>query len=94
MAILDKAHNVVGKTERATVDDPIALQVRADDKEAAPGFASEEPGFKDEKPAENVQSGVQKIEAVTLAWSKSSVYVLLVLYVHRGAKRLCIANNP
>lgn len=78
MAILDKVHSVVGKTERATVDDPIALQVRADDKEAAPGFP-EDPGMKDEKPAENVQSGVQKIEAVTLAWSKSSVYVLLVL---------------
>jgi hypothetical protein len=76
MAVLDKVHSVVGKTERATVDDPIALQVRADDKEAAPGFPED---LKDEKPAENAQSGVQKIEAVTLAWSKSSVYVLLVL---------------
>ncbi|OJJ04489.1 hypothetical protein ASPVEDRAFT_172748 [Aspergillus versicolor CBS 583.65] len=76
MAILDKVHSVVGKTESATVDDPIALHVRADDKEAAPGFPED---LKDEKPAENAQSGVQKIEAVTLAWSKSSVYVLLVL---------------
>ncbi len=86
MTVLDKLHSVVGTTERATVDDPIALQMRADDKEAAPGLASEGPEIKDEKPAENAQSGVQKIEAVTLAWSKSSVYILLVLYV--------ISQNP
>lgn len=34
---------------------------------------------KDDRPAESAQSGVQKIEAVTLTWSKKSVFLLLVL---------------
>ena len=34
----------------------------------------------DAKPATNAQGGVQKIEAVTLTWSRSSVFLLLILY--------------
>lgn len=34
---------------------------------------------KEDRPTESAQSGVQKIEAVTLTWSKKSVFLLLVL---------------
>ncbi|KAL4784086.1 major facilitator superfamily domain-containing protein [Aspergillus varians] len=89
MAIRDKLHTIVGNksandTESPVVDDPVALQVRAEDKEAghgpdeiAPPHKDDPP--KDDRPAEDAQAGVRKIEAVTLAWGKHSVYLVLVL---------------
>lgn len=37
---------------------------------------------KEVTPTIDAQAGVQKIEAVTLAWSKKSLYVALALYVY------------
>lgn len=64
------------------VDDPTALQVRADDKEAGHAPVDEISADKEEpKPDENAQAGVQKIEAVTRTWGRTSVDITLVLYV-------------
>ena len=87
MAIRDRFHRIVGNktasgVETPSVDDPVALQVRADDKEAA--HVPEHPEGStgpDDKPAEEAQTGVKKIEAVTISWSKKSVYIILCLYV-------------
>ncbi|BDD58833.1 hypothetical protein MAP00_004079 [Monascus purpureus] len=62
------------------VDDPTALQVRADDKEAGHAPVDEISADKEEpKPDENAQAGVQKIEAVTRTWGRTSVDITLVL---------------
>ncbi|KAL2837133.1 major facilitator superfamily domain-containing protein [Aspergillus pseudoustus] len=83
MAILDKIHTVVGSKsadgEKSPVDDPAALHVRADDKEAQHAPADEIKPAEELKVAEDAQLGVKKIEAVTLTWSKKSVYFTLVL---------------
>lgn len=42
--------------------------------------------LEDARPATNAQGGVQKIEAVTLTWSKNSVFLLLILYGGRLLK--------
>ncbi|EAW15364.1 MFS siderochrome iron transporter MirB [Aspergillus clavatus NRRL 1] len=83
MSVLNKFHTLVArnstaKNERGTVDDPSALQVRADDKEAGPTIANEV-ASDEAKPTENAQEGVKKIEAVTLAWGKGSVFTILIL---------------
>ncbi|KAL4792627.1 major facilitator superfamily domain-containing protein, partial [Aspergillus venezuelensis] len=85
MAIRDRFHRIVGNksasgVETPSVDDPVALQVRADDKEAAhvPENSEGSTG-PDDKPAEEAQTGVKKIEAVTISWSKKSVYIILCL---------------
>ncbi|KAL3484192.1 major facilitator superfamily domain-containing protein [Aspergillus germanicus] len=82
MAILDKIHTVVGRKsadgDKSSVDDPVAMQVRADDKEAQHAPADEITPAED-KVADDAQLGVKKIEAVTLTWSKRSVYFTLVL---------------
>lgn len=80
MAILDKVHCVVGRKsanspQAPLVDDPIALLVRAHDREDANGPVDEGASREEDKPADNAQTGVKKIEAVTLAWSKKSVYI-------------------
>lgn len=85
MSVLNKFHTLVArnstaKNERGTVDDPSALQVRADDKEAGPTIANEV-ASDEAKPTENAQEGVKKIEAVTLAWGKGSVFTILILYI-------------
>lgn len=80
MAILKKFHTIVGSKDatETSINDPATVQVRADDKEAAylPSEVNEA-----EKPSEDAQAGVKKIEAVTLAWSKRTAWVILVLYV-------------
>lgn len=63
----------------ATVDDPRALQEKASDKEAGYPTVNDVSSIEQEKPAEDAQAGVKKIEAVTIAWSKKSAYLLLVL---------------
>jgi hypothetical protein len=84
MAILDKIHTVVGRKsadgEKSSVDDPVAMQIRAGDKEAQHAPANEITPA-DDKVADDAQLGVKKIEAVTLTWSKRSVYFTLALYV-------------
>ncbi|KAJ5794607.1 Major facilitator superfamily domain general substrate transporter [Penicillium paradoxum] len=81
MAIMNPFQRVVGNktadTPPATVDDPDVIQARADDKEAGHTPAVELTD-KGEKPAEDAQAGVQKIEAVTIAWNKKSVYMVLI----------------
>lgn len=42
---------------------------------------SDSKGHDEDKPSEDAQNGVQKIEAVTLAWSKRSLAGVLILYV-------------
>ncbi|KAL2830815.1 major facilitator superfamily domain-containing protein [Aspergillus cavernicola] len=85
MAIVDKFHTVVGRksandTENISVDDQIALETRAnDDKEAGHAPANEVSGSEEGKPVDETQLGVKKIEAVTQAWGKGSVYTILVL---------------
>ncbi|KAL4926713.1 MFS siderochrome iron transporter MirB [Aspergillus undulatus] len=93
MAIRDRVHRIVGTTsansgtETPSFDDPVALEVRADDKEAAHvpenDIANDKEGSvgvpPDKKPTDEAQTGVKKIEAVTLTWAKSSVYLVLCL---------------
>lgn len=85
MAIMSRFHRIVGnksaETEAISVDDPIALQARADDKEAGHAPINDITGKEEARPAEDAQAGVQKIEAVTLAWGKGSMLMVLILYV-------------
>ncbi|CAI7648141.1 uncharacterized protein N7487_008842 [Penicillium crustosum] len=82
MAIMSRFHRIVGnksaETEATSVDDPIALQARADDKEAGHAPINDMTGKEEAIPAEDAQAGVQKIEAVTIAWGKGSMLMVLV----------------
>ncbi|KAJ5905488.1 uncharacterized protein N7473_002404 [Penicillium subrubescens] len=66
-------------TKAAPVDDPAALQEKVSDKEAGYPTVNDASSNEQEKPAEDAQAGVKKIEAVTIAWSKKSAYLLLVM---------------
>lgn len=44
-------------------------------------------------PDQNAQAGVQKIEAVTLVWTKWSLAALLIKYVTRRTHRLQLADG-
>ena len=80
---MNRLHSIVGSKssndlDSIVVDDPGA-NTKADDKEA--GNVPANDVLKEEsKPTQDAQAGVQKIEAVTLAWSKESVYTTLILY--------------
>lgn len=67
--------------EISPVQEVGAAEINLETKQAAHGhpesMSIDDP--KDDRPAETAQSGVQKIEAVTLTWNKSSVFVLLCL---------------
>jgi hypothetical protein len=78
MAIMRKFQNLIGGKADNETEDPVAVQMQILDKEAAV-HAVDEVDLK--KPVEDAQNGVQKIEAVTLAWSKSSLYLVLCLYI-------------
>ena len=85
MAILDKIHTIVGDksaqdNKASSLDNPNALQMVADDKEAGHAPVKEIFSGDGDRPAEDAQAGVKKIEAVTLAWSRGSMYTALVLY--------------
>ncbi|KAF9895316.1 hypothetical protein FE257_000220 [Aspergillus nanangensis] len=73
--------NSVNETPLGFVDDQNAIQARADDKEAAHLPIEEVISNEKEKvtPTEDAQAGVKKIEAVTLAWSRRTMYGVLVL---------------
>lgn len=86
MVIMDNFHSIVGNKLQegpTPVDDPSAMQIRADDKEAGKIGMNEVPlpDKSDMKPSENAQSGVKKIEAVTISWSRGSMFAVLILYV-------------
>jgi hypothetical protein len=55
------------------------VQEKAGDKEAGYPTVNDVSSNEQEKPAEDAQAGVKKIEAVTIAWSKKSAYLLLVM---------------
>ena len=56
-----------------------APEITSDSKVGGANFADYQ--TKEELPTEDAQPGVQKIEAVTLAWTKKSLAALLCLYV-------------
>jgi hypothetical protein len=83
---MKKFHSIVGEkpahgAEGTQADDPSVLQIRADDKEAAHAPVNEVTSNEEAKPSDRVQSGVKKIEAVTLAWTRATAFTVLVLYV-------------
>lgn len=89
MAILSKLHKIVGEkpaegSPEASTDDPAAMQIKANDKEAAHDLVHEVKGVnaaEEDKPTEDAQIGVRQIEAVTLAWGRGSMFTILILYV-------------
>lgn len=90
MAILDNSHgtmdvNTPNDTKNpSSIKEGHALADPADEKNVAFGStekASDSEAQEDEKPSEDAQNGVRKIEAVTLAWSKKSLAGVLILYV-------------
>jgi hypothetical protein len=84
MMILSKFHSIVGRksadVEITPAEDPNAIKIRADDKEAVHAPINEITIKEDEKPAEDAQAGVRKIEAVTLTWGRGSMFTVLILY--------------
>lgn len=89
MAILDNSHgtmdvNTPNDTKNPSIKEGHALADPVDEKNAGFGSierASDSEAQDDEKPTEDAQNGVRKIEAVTLAWSKKSLAGVLILYV-------------
>ncbi|OAA71423.1 siderochrome-iron transporter MirB [Cordyceps fumosorosea ARSEF 2679] len=86
MELVRRFRNLVGtkadvETEQTNIDNSTA------EKDAA-HTASEAITKDEERPDEDAQNGVEKIEAVTLAWSRSSLYLVLVLIWF-----LTLANN-
>lgn len=83
MTITEKFHRVVGekaaKDSQSNSSPDAQAQLSADNIEIGPAPVNEATGVEDLKPEENAQFGVKKIEAVTLTWNKSSVYVVLIL---------------
>ncbi|PCG98484.1 Major facilitator superfamily domain, general substrate transporter [Penicillium occitanis (nom. inval.)] len=83
--VMDKLHTIVvgNKPQEGLIpaDDPHAMQIRADDKEAGKIGMNEVPMLdkSDVKPSEDAQSGVKKIEAVTISWSRGSMFTVLIL---------------
>lgn len=96
MAILDRFRNLVGgKTSGADAQSPPhSAEDRSpnafntghpiDNKEAEMGSSdaiTHAKSQEDTTPTEDAQLGVKKIEAVTLAWSKTALAGVLILYV-------------
>lgn len=83
---IEKLHSLFGNNKTATststaVDDPNIPQHRGEDKEAGHELADAGSASSNDeaRPAQDAQPGVQKIEAVTLTWSKKSVFMVLIL---------------
>lgn len=86
MGLVKKFHTIVGDKPASaaadSVEDPRPLQGRADlaDVKEANLTPVNEVSIRDqEKPSDDAQAGVKKIEAITIAWSKGSAYLVLVL---------------
>lgn len=91
MTFLNKFQQIRGGTRAAQVEDSISDEDRiatiqtnvVSSKDAGPthpGAPTDDPIKDVEKPSEEAQFGVQKIEAVTMAWSKASLATVLILY--------------
>lgn len=87
MAVFSKLHRIVGEKSPAdspelSTDDPTTVEIRADDKEASHPRNEHGVSLKndEERPTEDAQIGVRQIEAVTLAWTRGSMFTILVLY--------------
>lgn len=87
MAIINKLHRIVGEktatdSHDPSTDDPTIVEIRANDKEASHPVNEDGASFNNdqEKPTEDAQIGVRQIEAVTLAWTRGSMFTILVLY--------------
>lgn len=84
MVIMKRFYSILrgsSAKDSTLVDDPRTIQLRADDKEAAQTPVNEMNRNDEDKPSEDAQPGVKKIEAVTLAWSKKTAFAVLVLYI-------------
>ena len=87
MPIMNKFQSMLGKktaqTEASEVDNATSPEIQANEKGVSQITPDDftKPDNDIERPDEDAQSGVKKIEAVTITWSKSSVYLILVLYV-------------
>ncbi|KAJ5272799.1 siderochrome-iron transporter MirB [Penicillium angulare] len=88
MAIRNRIRDVVGGKSDNITEDPSTEEAISNDKEASHPVTEVPSRDKKAKPTEEAQNGVQKIEAVTLAWSKNSVYIILGLIW-----LLTLANN-
>lgn len=78
MTILRRFRNIVGtKAENETEDPDVVQSVPNDGESAQP--VDEAVTKEEAKPSIDAQNGVQKIEAVTIAWSKTSLYLVLIL---------------
>ncbi|CAG8043789.1 unnamed protein product [Penicillium olsonii] len=76
MAILSRFHKFVGKSDSEGPEpEPTVIQLNVEDKEAGPAVKDIS---QDDKPTENAQSGVQKIEAITLTWGRGSMFMVLI----------------
>lgn len=71
----------------ANLETPVAMHsVAMDDREIGPPAAPDDTEVTDDLknmagPSEDLQRGIQGIEAVTLAWTKTSLAAVLILYV-------------
>lgn len=102
MPIQDESHgtmdvNTPNDTKQLSVmEEKRNLGDPTDEKIATPRSmeqASDSEVQKDEKPSEDAQNGVRKMEAVTLAWSKKSLAAVLILYVLASPQfTFCIAD--
>lgn len=88
MTIFSKLHRLVGENTAANSPDASrdhqdVAQIRANDKEAAHDMneVTEVTKNGEDRPTEDAQVGVRKIEAVTLAWGKGSMFTVLILLV-------------
>lgn len=86
MGLMKKFHTIVGDKRAIaaadSVEPPRPLQggpYSADVKESSFTPVNEASISDPEKPSDDAQAGVKKIEAVTIAWSKGSAYMILVL---------------
>ncbi|RAH80326.1 siderochrome-iron transporter MirB, partial [Aspergillus japonicus CBS 114.51] len=90
MTFLNKFQQIRSGTRAAQVEDSVADEDRiatiqtniVHSKDAGPshpGATTDDPIKDVEKPSEEAQFGVQKIEAVTMAWSKASLATVLIL---------------
>lgn len=80
MAILRRFQNIVGQKADNETEDPDVVRPAPSDKEEAAQPTNETITKEEVTPSADAQIGVQKIEAVTLAWSRKSLYLVLALY--------------
>jgi hypothetical protein len=86
MAIL-KYNLLFNRNKSAEATNPtqelsLAADIEAPAAQQTADAEDEKPSIQD-VPSEDVQSGVAKIQAVTLTWSRASMFSILCLYVSR-----------